>query len=453
MGCAATAASAQAGSARLPAQGSVRDEHALQQALDAYDRGDASAGPQLRSLVTRHPQNFAATEALGSLYAEGGDLTRALPLLKHAVALQPAQAIAHANLGAAYLKLSRGTEAVAELKRAVALDATNLPAKSNLGHAYMLAHQYREAAAAYAAASALAPTEAELRYNQALALFNGGDYASAADVLAAISPADLTGEMRLLAADADERSGRYGEALQQYQAAAKADPSDANLYALTLELLRHWTWPEAAKVANYGAQLYPASHHFPIAAGIAYYAAADYKSAVHVFSSLLSAEPQNAMVADLLGRSCSLLEEGTDSGCSGIFDYAMQHRQSPILTTYAAVALLHGSQTAGDLDRAAALLQDAIHAAPDYPDAYFQLGVLEQRRSHWSESAAALQKTIELRPDYPEAHYRLSRVYAKLGRTKDAEAEMLLHQQYSSAAKKTLDARLQEVMRFVLSPS
>ncbi len=46
-----------------------------------------------------------ANEALGSLYAEAGDLARALPSLERSCALAPRQALAHANLGAAYLKL------------------------------------------------------------------------------------------------------------------------------------------------------------------------------------------------------------------------------------------------------------------------------------------------------------------------------------------------------------
>ena len=40
-----------------------------------------------------------------------------------------------------------------------------------------------------------------------------------------------------------------------------------------------------------------------------------------------------------------------------------------------------------------------------------------------------------------------------MGRTEDAQAQIALHKTYSQHAKDSLDARLQEVMRFILNPS
>ena len=53
----------------------------LHAALDDYDAGRlATAEPALRGLVLKYPRNFQADAALGSLYAETGELEKALNL-------------------------------------------------------------------------------------------------------------------------------------------------------------------------------------------------------------------------------------------------------------------------------------------------------------------------------------------------------------------------------------
>ena len=96
---------------------SASDRADLHAALDAYDQGSLKdAEPKLHALAERYPKNFEANEALGSLYAESGDVQRALPYLQHAAAIAPNQAIARANLGAAWLKLGDPAKAVRELQ-------------------------------------------------------------------------------------------------------------------------------------------------------------------------------------------------------------------------------------------------------------------------------------------------------------------------------------------------
>lgn len=433
---------------------SAADESLLHAAVDAYDAGKAQqAEPVLRNLTNRYPSSYEANEALGSLYAEAGDAARAMPYLRRSCEVAPREALAHANLGGAYLKLGRADEAVHELKTATAMDPRNASAQSNLGQALMLAHQPQAAARAFSVVSEMAPDDAEARYNWALALYDSGSAREAADLLRRMPAASMTDQIHSLAGDAEERSGNAEKALAHFQAAAQLNASDANLYALTTELLRHWTWLEAIEVANYGSSRYPASVHFKMAAGIASYGKSDYRAAVRVFSSLLEADPNNAAVADLLGRSCSLLADGDDAGCDGIRDFARKHPGNAVTTTYAAVAILHEPKERQDLDQAARLLQSAIAADPKYAEAYFQMGVLEQARLHWKESATDLERSIALRPTSPEAHYRLSRAYTHLGRRDEAQAEIALHQTYSQQAKENLDAKMQEVVRFLLKPS
>jgi tetratricopeptide (TPR) repeat protein len=117
---------------------------------------------------------------------------------------------------------------------------------------------------------------------------------------------------------------------------------------------------------------------------------------------------------------------------------------------YAATSILHRPTAEQDTATVEKLLQQALTADPKLTEAYYQMGVLEQQRSRWKESAVVLEKAVELRPSYPEAHYRLSRAYSHLGMRDDAQKQMALQQQYAQQEKDHINARMQEVMTFLL---
>jgi tetratricopeptide (TPR) repeat protein len=427
------------------------DQATLKHALDVYDQGDLkTARPLLIDLATRYPSSYLANEALGSLYAESDEGALAIKYLRRACALDATQAIAHANLGAAYLKANRSSEAVTELRLALRYDPHNPSTESNLGQALMLASQPAEAAKAFAAAAVLQPQDAALSYNLALALYESGAPKPAAAALERIPASAATDQSESLAGDIDEKLGDFQSAVSHYQNAAQLNPSDANLYALTLELLRHWTWDAAFKIASFGAERYPQSTHFQVAEGIAKFGGQHYPESVVIFSDLLQKDPENALYADLLGRSCTAIEEDASAQCMGLDAFAHHHPGNAQAATFAAVSLLHRPSAEQDKAEVKRLLDQAIAANPRLPEAYFQMAVLEQSQLQWKESVPMLEKAIALRAAYPEAHYRLSRAYAHLGMKPEAQQEIVLQQKYSQQEKDSLNAHLQEVVTFLL---
>ncbi len=430
---------------------SSADQAVLKRALDAYDQGDLkTAEPLLIDLAKRFPASYQANEALGSLYAESERTDAALPYLRRACAVAPREAIAHANLGAAYLKLSKPDAAIPELRSALRLDPKNAATQSNLGQALMLKAQPAEAGRAFAAAAALQPADASVEYNLALALFDSGSLKEAKAAIDRIPVPESNDQTDALAGDIEEKLGDFQQAIAHYQAAAKLNPSDANLYALTLELMRHWTWDEAVTMADFGTSRYPASKHFEVAKGIAQFGGQHYPEAVVTFSDLLQKEPENALYADLLGRSCSAIAEDASAQCNGLSEFAHRHPENAQAATFAAVSLLHRPSAEQDKPEVKRLLDQAIAADPNLPEAHFQLAVLEQSETQWQESVAPLKRAIELRPTYPEAHYRLSRAYAHLGMKEKAQEEIALQQKYTQQAKDTVNAHLQEVVTFLV---
>jgi tetratricopeptide (TPR) repeat protein len=447
------------GSQFLPAQRQraspmpATDQDALTRAVSFYEQGRMQdAEPALINILSRYPQNGLANETLGLIYAQQGAVDRALPYLTRAAEAPSSTAADHANLGAALLKLGRAPAALPELQTASRLDPLNADTASELGQAYMLNHDPVRASRAFAAAAKISPPDADLLYNWALALSETGATQQAASMLARIPSAKMSAEADSLAGDMEEKLGQYMAAVKYYQNAATKDPSEANLYALTIEFLRHWTWDDAQKVAEFGRARYPESARMEVALGIACYGSGQFPRAVRIFSGLLDKDPENASYADLMGRTCSNMNEEESAACARMIAFAKRHPKNALAAVYAAESILHQPAGEQDMGSAESLLKGAIAADPALPEAYYQMGILDQQRLQWQASAAILEKAVALRPSFASAHYRLARAYARLGKSERAKEEIALQQKYRQQETERLDASLKNVSIFLPSP-
>ncbi len=427
------------------------DASALARALAAYDEGDANARTDLERLASKYPANFSANEAVGVMYVEAGDAARAMPFLERAASAEKSNAAAAANLGAAFLSLGDLNAAVRTLRSAVALDPRNAAAQANLGRALYQAKRTDEAAKTFAKAAALDPTNTDALYNLAVALFDLHDDRDAVAALERIPAAQRTDAVESLWGDAEERRGRFQQAVEHLQSAARIHPTEPAVYAVTVELLRHWSWDTAAEVSAFGVERYPESQRLRMAQGIAAYGSGKYASAATIFGRLLAADPNSESYGDLLGRSCTAAGGSEAPACGRLIAFAEAHPKNAAIGVSAAVSLLHGSVPETHLDQAQRLLEAAIESDPGNADARYQFGVLQQQRLQWNESAASLEKAVELRPAFAEAHYRLSRAYAHLGDAARARVEIALQQKYSRQEKDETNARLKEVTTFLVA--
>jgi tetratricopeptide (TPR) repeat protein len=425
------------------------DQAAFRQALDAVDAGKpGQAEPVLRGLAMRYPANDQISEALGLIYAEGGEMTRALPYLEHACRNAPNSALDHANLGAALLKLGRTRVAAAELAAAARLDPRNPQTLSALGQAQLLLNRPGDAARAFSQAAALAPPGPDLLYNWALALSRSNQTAAAAKVLDRIPADQVSGQSESLAGDVDEKLGDFISAVKHYQKAAQIDPSEANLYAVVLEFLRHWTWDAAETNAAYALQQYPASARLQLALGVAFYGDKRFPDAARVFHGLLEKDPANSMYADVLGRTCGEIAGGNPD-CDTLVIFSNQHPGNPSAAFYAAQQILTRPHSAADLDEAERLLKRATSENPKLAGAWYQYGLLESERGHWPQCARMLERAIALQPDLASAHYQLANAYAHLGRDSDRKRELALFQTYSRQEKERVDTEVRKMTVFL----
>lgn len=426
------------------------DKQAFEAALKAQDEGrNSDAVSILKTLSSKYPANFEIAESLGVAYAEDGKFAEAVPFMEKAVHVRPSSAMALANLGAAYLKVNRVEDAVRALRQSAKLDPNNVETQSNLGIALMQAKHSKEAAQAFSQSAALKSPDDDLLYNWALALFDAGDYAQAQQVVQRATNINTSPQSQALLGDISEHQNKYQEAVGYYETAVKLDPSEANVYALGIEFMRHWTFDTAIKIFETGVKQYPASTRMLMGLGIANYSNNNFAAAAPIFARLLDADPNNAFVADLLGHNCSLMSDDSP-GCSKLIDFAERHPRNATVATYAAASILHRPSDQQDLNRVQQLLHQAIAADPKLAEAYYQSGILEQQKKDWQGSVDPLEKAIALKPDFSKAHYRLALAYSHTDQHEKAQQQIALQQQFSKQEKDDLNAHLRSVTTFVV---
>ncbi len=426
-------------------------EHEFQAAMTAQDRGDLkTAESMLLALRQKHPGLFAVDESLGLLYVAREQFAPALPVLKAAVKENSSSDVAHANLGADYLKLGENENAVHELEIAAKLNPNNRETQSNLGQALTSSGRPAEAAKAFGKAVGLEPENSELRYDWAAVLLDAGDADGAMQALAPVRGQETMPQVQALLGEIAEKQGRFLDAAQHFQDAAKLDPSEANLYLLGMEYLKHWTFEPALKFFEYGVVQYPSSRRMLLGLGITRYSMNQVPAAATIFAQLLDADPENATYADLLGRSCTLFPD-TIKDCEKLDKYAEANQKNAAIDTYAATSILARSGEIRKLPLAARLLDEAIVIDPKLAEAHYQKGLLLQFQERWSESIPELERSIALKPESARSHYRLALAYARTGNREKAKEQFTLQKKYREQEKEGIDARFSEVQMFVVA--
>lgn len=426
-------------------------EREFQAAMAAQDKGDLeSAKAILLKLRRGHPGVFAVDESLGMIYAAQEKFATALPLLEAAAGEQQSSDVAHANLGAALYKLHRNEDALREFERAAQINPENAVTEQSLGEVWLDAGKPQEAAKAFTLALKEKPDDPDLELDLATALVAAGNLDSAQETLSRLPGIDASADAQSLLGQISEKDGHFEEAVRHFTRAAELEPSEANLWAIGVEFLRHWTFDAAIREFEMSTVKYPASTRMKLGLGVAYFGGEKYAQAAPIFAELLAADNKNALYADFLGMACTAVTGSNKTDCSPLVKYAESHPHNAKADTYAATALLEETAGGPDEDKALALLRDALASDPKLPDAQYQMGKLKQDQGDWVGSVTYLQAAVALKPDFAQAHYRLALAYARTGRKEEGKAEIELQKKYAQQVKQDLNQRLRQITVFLV---
>lgn len=142
-------------------------------------------------------------------------------------------------------------------------------------------------------------------------------------------------------------------------------------------------------------------------------------SAESLHRAALACNPDSARARAALGAA--LLEAGKEAEGEAFLLSALeaQPRHYPAAYNLALLAYRRGQHGLAQ-DR----LGRALTLRPTAPDGLALAGLLAEKRGRWDEAARAYAQAAELRPHDPAPRYNLARALARLGRTREAGAQL-----------------------------
>ncbi len=248
------------------AQSALPQSNSRQQAVQFEQQGNfAQAETAWRSYLKAHPSSAEAYAHLGLLEARQQHYADAIPLYRKALALGSTNPGLHLDLGLALFKNSDTRQALAEFKAALKRMPANSPDRQRLAILVGMCHyglgEYREAAPYLSEASAHDPGNLTLLLALAHSYLWSKQYQQVLDTYQRILKLNAdSAEADVLAGEAMDEMKNHAGAIEQFRAAAKADPHMPNVHFGLGYLL--WTQsqiPEAAEA--FQAELDNNSNH------------------------------------------------------------------------------------------------------------------------------------------------------------------------------------------------
>jgi Flp pilus assembly protein TadD len=189
---------------------------------------DVKALNEAKAALALYPDDAEAHLDAGLALSDAHQFDAAIPEFKEALRLKPDYAAPHSGLGLLHARMREYDKATAEYKKAISLDPEYANAHNNLGLAYMETGNPAGAVPEFREAKRLNPYDPMFRQNLASALMKQSPAAAVVELRELEAKFPNFEVCHVCLGNALAWQGDTKEAEQEYQTAARLDPSDAD---------------------------------------------------------------------------------------------------------------------------------------------------------------------------------------------------------------------------------
>jgi tetratricopeptide (TPR) repeat protein len=430
-------------------------ERQFQSAVSQYNAGNfADAAAQLEKLLPLAPKSFEAHELLGLVYAAQSKNQQSLEQLKIAVSLKPDSAAARTNLATGFLHSGKSELAEEQFRKALTLEPNDFQANHNLAEFYIESGKIAQALPLLEKARQINPSSYDNSYNLAMAYFLTGRLGEARQLMQSISQQKDTGELHNLLGQVEEKDGKFVQAANEFETAARMDPSEDNLFAWGSELLLHRTYEPAIQIFQQATQRFPNSPRLWIGLGMALYSRGRYEESIKALLAAADLNPTDPRCYLFLSKAYLSSPNQADEVIQRFRRYAELQPNSALAQYYYAVSLWKGKRSEAssiNFQQVESLLQKSIALDGKLAEAHLQLGILYADQHEYAKSLPEYTRALDLNSNLADAHYRLGQYYVHAGEKDRAQQEFQTFQQLQAHHQAEVDKERADVRQFVYS--
>jgi len=427
----------------------------FQSAVSQYESGHyAEAIPPLEKLLRDVPESFEVHELLGMAYAAQSQDVRANEHLAKAVRIKPDSVAALSNLAASYERLGKSALAIEHFTEAVQLAPTNFDTNHNLGEAYIHAGTIAKGIPFLEKAQQINPAAYDNGYDLSLAYLVTGHLPESRGSVESLLKQKETAELHNLLGQIDEKDGQFVAAANEFETAARMEPSESNLFDWAAEFLLHRTLDPAVQVFEQATARFPDSPRLMVGLGMAYYARGNYDDAVKAFIRGADLNPSDERCYKFLARAYDSSPSQAGDVIERFRRFAELQPNNGQALYYYAMSLWKGKRAQDpdlDLKQIESILKRAIAADPALAEAHLQMGNLSSDQGNFAAAIPEYRRALELNSDLADAHYRLGQAYVRTGQKEIAQEQFHVYQQLRAQHLADLDKQRADIRQFVYS--
>jgi tetratricopeptide (TPR) repeat protein len=311
------------------------------------------------------------------------------------------------------------------LSDAVRLNPDSFDAQYQLASFYLQQGKLQAALPHLERARAIDPAHYACGYDLALALLQIGKLDEARAQIAQMMARQETAELHNLLGNVEERAGNLVSAAEEYQRAARADPTEGHLFDWGNNLLQLRSFEDATQVFAAAVARHPESARLHVGLGIAQYSRGQYEDAVKSFCRAADLSPSDPRPYQFLGEMYGVVPASGAEITARLARFAKAHPRNALAQYHYAMSLWKGQAAAlADLRQVETLLRRAVTLDRRFAKGFLELGILLSDEQRYKEAIQELQHATRLEPDLAQAHYRLSQAYQRTGQKALAAKEL-----------------------------